>query len=233
MTGNRVKWMLRDKRTRRTMEQIVAEGMADDTNRLNDALEGLIAAQGGAISLPTEFNWSYDNRTAGAGTEPETNYTIYDYTIVGGLVYIGESGKEVSSLGFRVITGAVGATARVSLYAASGNVTEAPLAGTRIVDAGTVSVATPGVKSIALGASMPAVDPGFYWIMVEPSAEITIAGFASFAGYLGQNETTGAVYSGMSVNISGDPLDPHPSLLDGGSREPIAPLVLFRISDVD
>ena len=226
------RWIERNKRVQRSIANVIER----ENTAVNNAVESVIAAsggsEGGSIALPSVFTWYYDNRTSGAGTEPDGDYTIFDFTMVGGMIYVGETGKWISRIGVRVVTGATDATARLSLYAATGNATTPALAGTLIEDFGTVAVATSGFKTADSAVEVEA-EPGFYWILVEPSAEITIAGFTSYAGYLGQNQTDGAVYSGMSYNIGGDPLDPHPALIDGGNREPVAPLVLFRLSDVD
>lgn len=183
----------------------------------------------GAVPLQTYTDWdrAYDNRTAGAGEE--SNYTIFPFTLVGGLIRIEEANKQIIKVGFRVITGAVGATARVSVYGNNpGNSSARGMAGTLLHDAGTVSVATSGLKEIDIFAAGLTADPELYWILVEPSDEITIAGFQSQAGHLGQNPATGAVYSGMTHN-RGVSMDPHPASIGTASRAQIAPLVLFWI----
>jgi hypothetical protein len=200
------------------------------TTTEEERIVNLLAEQGGgAVPMQTHTDWDrfYDNRTAGAGVE--ANYTIFPNTLVGGLIRVEETGKQLVTVGFRVITGAADATARVSVYGNNpGNVSARGMAGSLLHDAGTVSAATAGFKSINIFAAGLAVDPDLYWILIEPSAELTIAGFQSHAGHLGQNTATGAVYSGMTHN-RGVSMDPHPASISTAARAALAPLVIFAL----
>lgn len=190
------------------------------------AVDAVGSGGGGAVPslLPTFWSRRYTNRTAGAGVE--ASYTIFPSTLVGGLVRVEEAGMQITTVGVRVTTGAADATARLSVYGLyEGTDSTRGLAGTRLVDCGTVSVATAGYKN---RNAFIAVEPGLYWIMVEPSAEITIAGFQSHVDHLGTSSTDGTLNSGITYNVA-ESMATHPASLNGGEPAALAPLVYFQL----
>lgn len=226
MTGNRVKWMLRDKRTRRTMEQIVAEGMADASNSLNDAVETVVQTSVPAGGIASNTSWTYDNRTASIGED--TTLQIFAGTVYGGLIRVHERDKILASVGCKVTVAAADSTVAFALYRVNEEDTgQRGLAGALVADLGTISSAATGYKERDVYNQNIALDPGYYWVLVSPSATITINGFQSFAGHLGRGTHVDEVYSGFSdVQAL-----PYPVSMDDGSRDAVAPLVYFELED--
>lgn len=209
------------------------EGENPSTQKVNEMITALNLLEGAGESggvptqLLTHWNRVYDNRTSGPGEE--TTLEIYSFAMVAGLIRIEESGMQIQTVGFRVTTAATDEEARMSIYTMSDSSGAGRgLLGDLVLDCGVVSVGTTGYKSRNV---FTAVDPGFYWVTIEPSDTITIAGFQSHSGQLGSNTSTGAVNSGVSTNIAGNPLDPSPASLDAGNIIAVAPLVYFDLDE--
>ena len=213
------KWIERNKRVQRSIANVIERETA-----VNAAVEEVVQTNAPTLALPSWWQRTYDNRTAAVGED--TTLVISPGTVYGGLIRLFETDKRFSSVGVKVTVAASGSTVAFALYGV--NLTETTargLAGDLVADFGTVSTATTGFKSLNVYSQAVAPEPGYYWLLVSPSHEITINGFQSFAGHLGRGTTVDEVHSGFS-----DLHDlPYPASMTEGTLDAVAPLVYFKL----
>lgn len=84
--------------------------------------------------------------------------------------------STATGLRFQAKSSFTGRTARLCIYS---NVAGQDYPGALVLDAGTVSIATTGVKSIVISQSLPA---GTYWLGIVTNGDINTAGASTFYG---------------------------------------------------
>ena len=134
----------------------------------------------------------------------------------------------IDRLGINVTTLAAGASARIGIYKPGTNVTP----GARLLDAGTVSVATTGFKEIT-GLSQAITTLGVHFLVVVSDGAPTLAGGALAFSPLGNSATSGYDLSNRWQVAFTYAALPDPFTAGGAVNANQAPFIVYRLLSLD